>query len=150
MGDPITYRDATEAESAQVLKAARAYLGTSYETIGFCDGLVCKAIRDSVNKTFPLHGTVGFLIKDPGLRLLSADETERAGDVMVWGTNHMGFLDPNPSAGVPKNYTALSARGRPGGKNNPGVAYGLPEWFHPQPATFWRVRVPCIPNAPGK
>jgi len=144
MADPATYRDATEDESAKVLTAAKAYIGTGYEAIGYCSGFVCKAIRDSVNSTFPTNGTVSYFSTYPGLRKLKDDEDGRGGDVLMWGATHMGFYDPSPPKGVNQTYTALTAMGIPGRPNNPGVAYGSPDWFNPHPPGLWRVQVQSV------
>jgi hypothetical protein len=147
MGDAAIYRDATEDEGAQILTAARVYIGTGYEAIGLCSGFVCKSIRDSVNGTFPVNGTVSYFSTYPGLRKLSASEEGRAGDVEMWGGIHMGFYDPSPPKGVNQTYTALTAMGIPGRPKNPGVAYGSPDWFNPQPPGLWRVQIQSVPGA---
>ena len=138
----MNYRDATEDESRRVLDAAKKLIGTDYMKVGQCTGLVCQAIR-AVNIHFPVNGPVSVISANQGLRALGANETPRAGDVMVWRGTHMGIYDPNPPANVARAYTVLSARGTPGGKNNAGVSYGLPSWFHPGAPVYMRVMVPA-------
>ncbi len=137
----MQYRDATELESKQVLEEAKKYIGTDYMKIGQCTGLLCKAIR-AVNVHFPPNGPVSFIAAQDGLRLLSKEESPRAGDVIVWKSTHVGIYDPNPPQTEDRRNTVLSAMGKPGGTKNKGVAYGQIDWFNPKPPVYMRVRVP--------
>jgi RHS repeat-associated protein len=131
------FQESTPAQSQSVLNAAASHLGTGYESIGRCTGLVCASIRQSgLNPGFQKNGTVSDVVQNPGLKSISASAA-RTGDVIVFGTSHMGVYDPAHAGGR----TVLSAQGRPG-QQQPGVKFGDPLWFKGS-VSYYRVMAAC-------
>jgi RHS repeat-associated protein len=143
---PDGYRDATATEELKVLKQAEQYKNTPYKSDGKtpngfdCSGLVCYAVKHSVNPQMPDMGTAG-MGHSPDLRPLKPGEPWHAGQPMLWPGHHVGLYDPNPppdpKTGLP-NDTLYSAEG-PGKPNK--ATWGQPKWW--PGLKPYRLRIPC-------
>jgi RHS repeat-associated protein len=129
----------TPEQSRAVLSAGEKHYGEGYMAIRQCDGFVCTSIRESLNPSFPMGGGVKNVIRNPGLKPIDPGAA-RDGDIIAFGTSHMGIYAP--SSPRPQR-TVLSAQGAPDRPNSPGVVYGQPDWFHATPITYYRVMVTC-------
>lgn len=139
------FRDATAAESLQILARAKTYEGTPYSYGGDsksgidCSHHIWRSITEVVPSAHYEYMNTGGLSSVPWLRKLNKDEFPVSGDVMLFEQeHHVGFYDATPK--TPGN-TLYSARGDQT-RSDPGVTEGKPEWFGPRPILL-RARVPC-------
>jgi RHS repeat-associated protein len=118
--DADGYRDATPDERARVLAQAAAFNGTPYvwggkTPDGFdCSGFFCYVVQHSINPNFPSQGTGTMGNSQSGLAPISQGQAGAGDGVLLPG--HVGFYNPNPSG-----QNLLSALGRQGDPNSPGV-----------------------------
>ncbi len=132
------FTEPSAGESASILTAGTTHLGEGYMAVGQCTGLVCKSIRASVNPGFPANGPVTYLVANATTLGLQLTGSRTAGDIMVFGSSHMGIYAPSPPGN--SAWIVLSAQGSPA---SPGIVrYGDPSWF-PTPITYYRVLKPC-------
>jgi hypothetical protein len=139
--DPDGYRDANPKDILQeaLKQKGKPYGGKGPDSFD-CSGLVCYAIRQSVNPAFPdlasnqrtdpkTHRLIlGFNTPQTGLRPITP-EAAVAGDVVVF-SGHVGLYDPSDA---PKSLYSAT---------NHGVMAQDPK-FWKGPAKYFRVRVPC-------